>query len=289
LNVEPTESRIVANRLGHHVITWDGGSRDTVVLCHGLLDMAWSWDPVARRLAARGWRAVAFDWRGHGESDWIGGGGYYHFPDYVLDLDELVPQIASGPTHLVGHSMGGTACSMYAGLRSDVLSSLTLVEGLGPQGHPVASAPDKYQAWLRTVHKTRRRSPKALRSVQHALERMRIANPDLPDELGLFLASKATRPSEDGEGLHWRFDPLHRTTSPMPFRPDLFAHFTSRIDVPTLAVFGEHGYRVEDESQRLQALPRVQKQEVPAVGHMVHWFAPETLATAIAEHATAAQ
>jgi len=41
------------------------------------------------RLATRA-HVIAPDLRGHGDTDWIGAGGYYHFLDYVADLDELI-------------------------------------------------------------------------------------------------------------------------------------------------------------------------------------------------------
>ena len=41
-------------------------------------------------------RVIAPDLRGHGDSDWIGAGGYYHFLDYVADLDQVIARCASG-------------------------------------------------------------------------------------------------------------------------------------------------------------------------------------------------
>ena len=112
--IEPVERFVRANGLRHHTLSWNDDAEVTVVLCHGFLDHAWSFHHVAQSLAEAGLRAVAFSWRGHGETEHVGAGGYYHFPDYVLDLHELMPMLASGDVHLVGHSMGGTAASLYA-------------------------------------------------------------------------------------------------------------------------------------------------------------------------------
>lgn len=277
---EPVESWAVAGGLSHHVVRWGRTDAPAVVLCHGFLDLAWSWDAVARRLARSGYQAIAFDWRGHGETEWIGRGGYYHFPDYVRDLDELLPQWSPEPVVLVGHSMGGTACAMYAGTRPQRIRRLVLVEGLGPPAHSADYTPDKYEAWLRTLARPSGRTHRPLASVAQALERMRIQNPHLPDELGTFLAEKATRPANEG-GRVWRFDPMHRTTSPMPFQPELFATFTRRIEAPTLIVMAEHGHRLPDETSRAETIANRHVEEVPGVGHMIHWFAPEALADAM--------
>jgi pimeloyl-ACP methyl ester carboxylesterase len=281
--IEPVESRVRANGLSHHVLTWDGGG-PPVLLCHGFLDLAWSWDGVARRLASRGYRVHAFDWRGHGETEWVGAGGYYHFPDYILDLTELVPALSSEPVHLVGHSMGGTACSLYAGTRPDTLRSLSLVEGIGPPAQPPSVAPDRFGAFLRTVAKVRGRETRAMADLDAVVRRMKVQNPDLPEGLGRFLAEKGTKPAPDGEGRVFTFDPLHQTTSPAAFHLEAYLAFLERIEVPTLVVGAERGYRVEDEEIRRSHIPSQQPVELPAVGHMVHWHAPERLAEVLQTH-----
>jgi len=129
-----------------------------------------------------------------------------------------------------------------------------------------------------------RRRPRAMRDLDDALRRLRVQHPDLPEALGRFLAEKATRPSDDGTGLVFRFDPLHQTTSPSPFRREVFASFTRSIEVPTLVVMGEDGFRLPDEEERRSELPPHSFAEVPGVGHMIHWHTPDALAELIAAH-----
>src|SRR5690606_17454861 len=76
-------------------------------------------------------RVIAPDQRGHGLSEHVGRGGFYHFWDYVSDLDALVGSLER-PVDLVGHSMGGTVACLYASLRPEAVRRLVLVEGLGP-------------------------------------------------------------------------------------------------------------------------------------------------------------
>ena len=317
--IEPTEAWIEANGLRHHVLTWNAEGAPAIVLCHGFLDLAWSFHPLAQRLAAAGLRVLALDWRGHGETDWVGAGGYYHFADYVLDLHALMPALRgeAGEVHLVGHSMGGTAAALYAGTHPGALSTLTLIEGLGPPAF-TGAAPDKMVAWLESVDRLRARGEKPirdhivaplrdgrpapaeetrrggagqvpayrhsapLRDLDDAVKRLRAQTPALPEELARFLAEKAT--TRSGEGLRWRFDPLHRTTSPLPFARDAFVSFLSRIDAPALIVSGGRGFRTEDHAERVAALRSAREVEIPDVGHMIHWLAPDALAGAILDH-----
>jgi len=273
------EQELTANGLRHHVIRWGDDPVD-VVLCHGFLDIGWSFDTVARELVAEGHGVASFDWRGHGQSEWIGAGGYYHFPDYVLDLEELLPQLGELPVHLVGHSMGGVICAMYAAIRPDKLRSLALVEGLGPPEMEPRDPTVRLRTWLDGVAKVRSKAPRPMKDEQSALTRMRVQNPELSEELGFFLANKSTRRADGG--LQWTFDPLHQTCSPRPFQPEVFGRFLESISSPTLVVAGERGFRAPDEQDRVAKIELHRVVEIPDVGHMIHWLKPHLLASELA-------
>ena len=100
----PQDRFIDANRLRQHLLDW-GGRGPTVLLLHGFLEHAHAWDFVAPRLVDAGFAVLALDWRGHGDTQWIGAGGYYHFPDYAADLDAIVRALGRRVA-LIGHSMG---------------------------------------------------------------------------------------------------------------------------------------------------------------------------------------
>ncbi len=85
--------------------TWGAPGRNEVpvVLVHGFLDHAGTWDEVAALLPGH---IAAPDLRGHGQSAWCGPGETYHFADYIADLDALVTTLG-GRAIVVGHSLGG--------------------------------------------------------------------------------------------------------------------------------------------------------------------------------------
>lgn len=273
---EVSEDKLTANGLSHHVVRWGDRPIDTV-FCHGFLDIGWSFDAVARELVAAGHGVAAFDWRGHGQTEWAGPGGYYHFPDYVLDLDELLPQLSEEPLNLVGHSMGGSVCVMYAAARPESLRSLTLIEGIGPPEMEPRDPATRLRAWLDGVAKVRGKTRRPMEDDQAVLRRMRVQNPELTDELGLFLASKSARPVDGG--VQWTFDPLHKTWSPRPFQAEPFGKLLETITAPTLIVAGERGLRLQDEQERMAKIAHHRFVELPDVGHMIHWFEPRALAS----------
>jgi pimeloyl-ACP methyl ester carboxylesterase len=112
------EKRVDVFGLPIHYLEWGTPDGEPLLLIHGFLDQARSWEPLVSFLQQRTnpslW-IIAPDCRGHGDSGWIGAGGYYHFPDYVLDLDCVIQALRVSQFKLVGHSMGGTISFLYAG------------------------------------------------------------------------------------------------------------------------------------------------------------------------------
>jgi pimeloyl-ACP methyl ester carboxylesterase len=255
----------------------------TVLLLHGFLDAGATWDLVAPRLARAGHEVIAPDLRGFGQSDWVGPGGYYHFADYVADVSEIVDTIAPRRLALVGHSMGGTVACLTAGARPDAFERLALLEGMGPIANEPPIAVDRMRAWLRDLRQQAARSPKGLTSMQEAVERLALHHPRVPREVIESRARLLTKHDDQGR-LVWAYDPLHRTTSPVPFNLDSFKAFLGQIACPTLVVSGgKLGWHPPGEEERVKWLRDTRTFEIPEAGHMMHWTAPDTLATRLNE------
>ncbi|MEM7604286.1 MAG: alpha/beta hydrolase [Myxococcota bacterium] len=270
----------------HHIVEWPAAAPEKphpVLLAHGFLDQSYSWIGVAEALSRAGYRTFAWDFRGHGRTDWCAEGGYYHFFDYIRDVDGLAEVLSPGRSfHLVGHSMGGTVCSLFAPLRPERLESLALIEGMGPPNRAAADAFDKAKTWFASLERYERRRQRVM-TLDETITRMNLKpGTQMDPERARFLAEKATRPVPGGRT--WRFDPLHRTTSPTLFMAESFARFVSRLETRTLVVRGEKGFRLPDEDAREAGLANARAVELPDVGHMLHWHAPEALAAELLAH-----
>lgn len=277
----PRVERVLANGLSHHVLHWGERSATKVLLCHGFLDCAASYARVAAALAGRGLHAIAFDWRGHGKTDWVGPGGYYHFPDYALDLAQLTAALDLGRYHLVGHSMGGTATTLYASSRPTGLRSLVTVEGLGPPESD-DGIERRLGDWITGVARVRERPPRPLRGMDEAVQKLLAQHQGLEEPLARELAPYMTR--DEGGVIRFAFDPLHRTRSPTPFQKSQYVAALRAIAVPTLVVSGENGFRTPDHEERKGAIPDVREAMVRGTGHMIHWHASGELAALVAHH-----
>ncbi len=242
------------------------------VLLHGYLDHAGAWSRVAPGLS--GW-VVAIDHRGHGLSPHCGPGETYSFPDYLADLDALLAQL--GRAKLVGHSMGGTIASMYAGVRPEKVVALVTVDGLGLFDSSTQSA-ERMTQFLDEV--ARPPVNKVFPSVEAAAARLRHSNPGIDQAWAHELATRVLKPVDGG--FTWTWDARHRIRGPIPYRHDNHAQFLRRIRCPVLAVHPEHSPFAAADVAHLESLvPGIRRVTVPGATHMVHLDAPAQLAAAI--------
>lgn len=262
------------------VCRWDGKAPPVLVL-HGWLEQGAAWDAVARALPREVW---APDQRGHGLSEHVGRGGWYHFWDYVGDAAALVQRMGA-PADVVGHSMGGTVACLLAGCCPDLVRRLVLVEGLGPPDGEIQAL-----ARAREYVAERARPPRhgLLASVQDAARRLRRTAPGMSEETAHALALRVSRPATPDEGPSdqrvWTWDALHRARSPMPFLTGLFDRFLSEIRAPVLRIDGADSTFVLPDADRRAGLLDVRASvRIPGAGHLVHHDAPAALADAIAD------
>lgn len=284
---EPHEQTIDARGLPIHTLEWGQSGGRPLILVHGFLDQAHGWRPFVARLqnaTTRSLWIIAPDCRGHGDSGWIGKGGYYHFPDYILDLDDIVQALGLTRFALIGHSMGGTISFLYAGSFPRRVTELVLIEGIGPLGMNFSDAPARMEQWITDIRERGRRHFREYTSVEAGAAQLRQTNPRLNRDLSLELARTGMRQNDKGKWV-WKFDPLHRTAAPQPFYAAQALEFLRRIECPVLIVEGKESRqsRRPDKQARYDAIADHQRIVIEGAGHMVHQDKPEALAAAVEE------
>lgn len=268
-----------------HVVEWgaeDPSLTHSVFLVHGFLDFAWSWEQTVELGLASQFHVVAPDMRGHGDSSRVGSGGYYHFLDYVADMQDIVRQLGRERVSLVGHSMGGSICSYYAGAYPERVSRLALLEGTGPPEEP-DELPDRVRAWCDSWERAASRAPRSYATVHDAATQLRRNDPLLSEELAEVLATRGTRALADGR-VQFKHDPLHLTRGPHPFRLEFALQFWRRIACPVLLVTGsESRLRLppQELKRRTVAFATLESIELEGAGHMMQRHRPQQLATAL--------
>ena len=117
--------RLDAGPVGLSCLVWPNDG-PTAVLLHGNGGHAHWWDALVPGLVP-GWRLVAPDLRGHGESAWAQP-PRYAIADFARDVDAVLDALAPGPVALVGHSMGARVAAWYAANRPERVRGLALLD-----------------------------------------------------------------------------------------------------------------------------------------------------------------
>jgi 3-oxoadipate enol-lactonase len=104
------------------------GEGPPIVLCHGITATRRYVHHGSRALERAGHRVIAYDARGHGESDPAPAGEGYGYPRLVADLERvLAAEVGEGRFVLAGHSMGAHTAAAYALAHPERLTGLVLI------------------------------------------------------------------------------------------------------------------------------------------------------------------
>ena len=248
-------------RLAGDVWTADVASPTPVVLLHGGGQTRRSWDRAARRLALDGWKAITFDARGHGESEWDPRGDY-SLDAFVGDLLAVL-EAQGSPSILIGASLGGMTALAAAGRYPDLVSGLVLVD-------IVVRVDD---AGVDRIREFMTGHPDGFGSLEEVADAVAAYNPlrkRPTDHSGL---RKNVFLGDDGR-WHWHWDPAFMRISDEPQRqvaPRILAAAAERVRCPTLLVRGALSDVVSRDGMddMLRRIPQAKVASVAATGHMV--------------------
>ena len=174
----PTSHSYFSQRLKLHYLDWGNEAAEPVLLVHGVQDHCHNWDWTSEILC-QNYHVVVPDLRGHGDSQWATGSGYNNL-DYVYDIAQLVEQSEMNNIHLIGHSMGGTIASLFAGLYPEKVASLISIEGVGGFWHLMQQDVHpgvKVREWISDMRGLAHRSPRRYDTLEDAFHRMQQSNP----------------------------------------------------------------------------------------------------------------
>lgn len=263
---------------------------DVVVLVHGYGMAARFWHFQLRDLAEE-FRVVAYDQRGHGDSD-PAAGGDYSIAALGHDLDAvLAATVEPGERAVVvGHSMGAMAVMALAREHPETVVERLAGAALGNTGSSGIMAAGLWSTALGAVGAFEARSGLRARG-------WHLPQPTRPSDL-TFLVSRAVALSPEApaalvrfvERLFMELEPdarmaLARTLASLDLDDTLGA-----LTVPVLVIASERDRLtpVAHARRLCEWLPRSRLLMLPDVGHSTPLEAHEAVTAAIAEHARAA-
>ncbi|MEM6652795.1 MAG: alpha/beta hydrolase [Pseudomonadota bacterium] len=266
-------SKFSSQRLSLSLAEWGEETALPLVLVHGGRDQKRSWDRVAGRLAT-GYRVIAFDLRGHGQSDWVSDGDY-GVMDHVYDLASLIDQLDLTKFTLIGHSLGGNIAIRYAGLFPNRVGRLVALEGLGPSPKMLAerqvqSVTARLTDWIEQRRSLSKRAPRVMADLVEAEARMKAAFPHLPDDLIHHLTETGVKSNADGT-ISWAYDPAGLGRSPSDLPHADFVHLWTQISCPTWLVYGAKSWASNPaEDGRAGHFQNAHVSVIADAGHWLH-------------------
>lgn len=268
--MEPVSHYFYSHRL--KLQFWDFGQagKPALILVHGSLDHARSWDWVARELR-RDFHVYALDLRGHGNSAQPHG-ALYGIAEHLLDLSALADIINDFPICIIGHSLGAYITLMYAGIYPDRVRKIVAIEGLSapPAFRQRRSAPERLRRWVEAIRVMERREPRSYPDLASAVTRMKEANPHLTNEVAEHLTLHGTNLNADGS-LIWKFDNYARLFAPYGFSQEDVREVLGQITCPALLFWGMESWALPpEEDGRSDAIKTARVVRVPGAGHWVH-------------------
>jgi len=276
---EPVQKFFTSQRI--QISYWDWGNEDAppLVLVHGGKDHARSWDRVAEGLRDD-YHVVALDLRGHGDSEWSVGGNY-GLPDNGLDVLRMIETVGS-PARVLAHSYGGSVCLLTAGTFPEHFTSLAVLEGthsLNPK-EPPEMGPAWVRKWGDNLRKFEDSTPRVYSDLAAAEERVREANPRLPESFTPHLTEYAARPVGGDEGGYvWKYDWWVNGRTSMEIRRDELPRFWEAITCPVLLLFA----RETRVNQRTDAGTFIKNSRTAYIEDAGHWLHHDQLEATLAQ------
>ena len=274
-----------SNGVGIAVYEWGDPGDPPVLLTHGGFDFAATFDLLAPLLADAGWRVVAWDQRGHGNSEHA---ALYSWDADVRDAVAVMDAVSPAhPMPVLGHSKGGGLMLQLAEVAPWRLTRLVNLDGV-PSSR---SAPDiadhertrmvadELAGWL----DHRRRSHELVRkpgTLDELAARRGSMNPRLSHEWLRYLASIGAR--HDADGWRWKIDPSLRFGGFGPFRPEWSLNRLPGLSVPMLGVLGTIDEPMGWGTKASAVAPFLARHsrviELDDTGHFLHIERPEAIA-----------
>jgi pimeloyl-ACP methyl ester carboxylesterase len=274
--------RIAANGLTHFVR--DEGPEDgpAALLMHGFPDSSALWSKLTPLFAAAGFRTLAPDMRGFGDTDMARRVADYEIkagaaPDMVAILDALGVQRA----HLVGHDFGAPVGWALAAERPDRFITFAAISVGHPRAYLAAGLEQKRRSLYILFHQLRGICEWTYRANDWALLRRHwSAHGDIGEAIRLL-----ARPGRLTAGLNWYranigLDRMVKTPPPGAFGAEY-------VKIPTLGVWSE-GEAYLTEKQMTLSSAWVDApwtyERIEGASHWIPYDAPDRLAALLIRH-----
>lgn len=257
--------------------SWGDPNGPLILLQHGGGQTRHAWKNAGEALGQAGYHAIAFDARGHGDSDWAPDGRYGQ-DAMVQDLCALLEQLDNRRPVLVGASMGGGTSLVATG--EDYVDATALVM--------VDIAPKIEIAGAENISRFMRSHPKGYDSLEDVAEAIGNYQPHRKPPKDLKGLAKNLRLAENGK-YRWHWDPAFMSKPhDIVKRSERLEACASALKLPTQLVRGGLSDILSEEGaqQFLLLCPHAEYVNITDAGHMVAGDRNDVFSNAVIEFLT---
>ncbi|MBB5498857.1 alpha/beta fold hydrolase [Paraburkholderia sp. MM5384-R2] len=240
--------------------TWGSPEGPLVVMLHGGGQTRHAWGGTGERLGDAGYFALAYDARGHGDSDWSDDGDY-SLDALATDLRCVLAAFGGRRPALIGASLGGATSLLSIGEQQTDASALILVD-IVPYTEP---------AGVERIRAFMGQNPDGFGSLDEVADAIGRYRPSQSRPRSLDGLAKNVRLGDDGR-YRWHWDPLFIAASPdLRGRHARLCACARSLVQPTLLVRGGSSDVVSEAGARefLELCPHAEYANVAQAGHMV--------------------
>jgi pimeloyl-ACP methyl ester carboxylesterase len=248
-----------------------------VLLLHGGGQTRHSWGGTAQALAELGFRAIAVDARGHGESDRDPDGRYTMEP-FAADLAAIGASFAAPPA-VVGASLGGNSAMLAHGEIGTAFGGIVFVD-IGPRVQ---------RSGVERIYHFMQARPDGYANLEEVADAVAAYQPQRERPKDVSGLAKNLRQGEDGR-WRWHWDPafLEGMFQPQPELAPRLEAAAKNLSCPVLIVRGKLSDLLsEQDAQAFREMcPHAEYVDVAGAGHMVAGDVNDRFTSSVADFLT---
>lgn len=231
-----------------------GDSNRDLFIIHGFLGMGDNWKTHAKKIAEKGFKVHLIDLRNHGKSFWSND---FSFEIMVEDLYKYAEYHNIKRFSILGHSMGGNICMLFAQKFPELLEKIIIVDIIPKQYKPHH---ESILSGLKSIDFDKIKSRKLVDT--------HLAKYIDDERVRQFLLKNLHWVDKESLGLKLNIEVLFQFKDKLSIKLKKEINF----DKPSLFLYGDSSVYVDESDFPIlySNFPNIKIIKVPSSGHWVH-------------------